>query len=189
MQRATSILAWLATAAALAAAIGFGLALDGYSHAVHPLGLLGARDLPHARAFNLVGFVAPGLLLAGAGLGLRARLDAAGWPLRIGATLAVLSALAFAAQGIAPLDPEHLDSGDSRYHAAAWTLWWVSFVPGAALLASGAQPRWPHVAAAVAVPVLSLVLPGLVGPALAQRLAFAAWFGWWLLAARRPGGG
>ena len=97
----------------------------------------------------------------------------------------MLSALAFAAQGVFPLDPEHLDSGDSRYHAAAWTLWWVSFVPGAALLASGAQPRWPHVAAAVAVPVLSLVLPGLVGPALAQRLAFAAWFGWWLLALRQ----
>jgi len=186
MQRATSILAWLAAAVALAGAVAFGLVLDGYSHAVHPLGLLGARDLPHARAFNLVGFVLPGLLLAGAGLGLRARLDTAGWPLRIGATLAVLSALAFAAQGVFPLDPEHLDSGDSRYHAAAWTLWWVSFVPGAALLASGARPRWPHVAAAVAVPVLALVLPALIGPALAQRLAFAAWFGWWLLALRRP---
>ena len=185
MRRATSILAWLATAAALACAIGFGLALEGYSHAMHPLGLLGARGLPHARAFNLVGFVVPGLLLAGAGLGLRARMDAAGWPLRIGATLAVLSALAFAAQGVFPLDPEHLDSGDSRYHAAAWTLWWVSFVPGAALLASGVRPRWPHVAAAVAVPALALVLPAVIGGALAQRLAFAAWFGWWLLALRR----
>lgn len=186
MQRTTSILAWLAAAVALGGAIGFGLALDGYSHAVHPLGLLGARDLPHARAFNLVGFVMPGLLLAGAGLGLRARLDAAGWPLRIGATLAVLSALAYAAQGAFPLDPEHLDSGDSRYHAAAWTLWWVSFVPGAALLASDARTRWLHVAAAVAVPVLALVVPGFIGPALAQRLAFVAWFGWWLLALRRP---
>ena len=185
MRRATSILAWLATAAALAGAIGFGLALEGYSHAVHPLGLLGARGLPHARAFNLVGFVVPGLLLAGAGLGLRARMDAAGWPLRIGATLAVLSALAFAAQGVFPLDPEHLDSGDSRYHAAAWTLWWVSFVPGAALLASGVRPRWPHVAAAVAGTALALVLPAVIGGALAQPLAFAAWFGWWLLALRR----
>jgi len=43
-----------------------------------------------------------------------------------------------------------------------------------------------HVAAAIAVPVLVLVAPALLGAALAQRLAFAAWFGWWLLALRWP---
>ena len=59
-------------------------------------------------------------------------------------------------------------------------------MPGAALLASGARPRWAHSVAAVAVPVLALLLPVLVGGAVAQRLAFAAWFGWWLLAVRRP---
>ena len=186
MQRSISVLAWLAAAAWLAGAVGFGIALDGYSHAVHPLGLLGARGLPHAQAFNLAGFVLPGLLLAGAGLGLRARLDGAGWPSRLGAVLAVLSALACAAQGLFPLDPEHLDSGDSRYHATAWTLWWLAFVPGAALLATGARPRWAHAAAAIAVPVMVLLLPALAGGAIAQRLAFAAWFGWWLLAVRRP---
>jgi hypothetical membrane protein len=186
MQRSISALAWLAATLWAGGAIGFGIALDGYSHALHPLGLLGASGVPHARTFNVVAFVVPGLFLAGAGLGLRSRLDAAGWPARIGATLVVLSALAFAAQGVFPLDPEHLDSGDSRYHAAAWTLWWVSFAPGAALLASGARPRLLHVAAAVGVPVLALVASGLVGGALAQRLAFAAWFGWWLLALRWP---
>jgi len=186
MQRSISALAWLAVATWVGGAIGFGIALDGYSHALHPLGLLGASGVPHARAFNLVAFVLPGLLLAGAALGLRARVGAAGWPSRIGATLAMLSALAFAVQGVFPLDPGHLDSGDSRYHAAAWTLWWVSFAPGAALLASGARPRWVHVAAAIAVPVLVLVAPALLGGALAQRLAFAAWFGWWLLALRWP---
>jgi hypothetical protein len=186
MQRSTSVLAWLAAGAWLAGAIGFGIALDGYSHTVHPLGLLGARGLPHALAFNLAGFALPGLLLVAAGVGLRARLDGTGWPLRLGAVLATLSALAFAAQGLFPLDPEHLDSGASRYHATAWTLWWLAFAPGAALLATGARPRWAHAVAAIAVPALALLLPALVGGALAQRLAFAAWFGWWLLAARGP---
>lgn len=186
MNRWLRFLPWLAAALSVAAVASKAAGWDGYSHLQHPVALLGAESVPGAGWFNALAFVVPGLLLAGAGIAWRARLDAAGWPARIGATLVVLSALAFAAQGVLPLDPEQLDSGDGRYHAAAWTLWWVSFVPGAALLASGARPRWLHVAAAIAVPVLALLAPALAGPALAQRLAFAAWFGWWLLALRWP---
>lgn len=175
------VAAWVAALACVAALAGFGAAVDGYAHSAHPVGLLGASGWPRAIAFNACAFVLPGLLLAATGLGLRARLGDAGWPARIGAMLAVLSALAFAAQGLFPLDPEHLDSGDSRYHATAWTLWWVAFAPGAALLATAPRLRAWHVAAAVAVPACALVLPALLAPALAQRLAFAAWFGWWLL--------
>lgn len=177
---------WLAALLSIAAIAVKAAGWEGYSHLRHPVALLGASGAPGSDWFNVLAFILPGLLLAGAGIAWRARLDAAGWPPRIGATLVVFSALAFAAQGVVLLDPEHLDSGDSRYHAAAWTLWWVSFVPGAALLAGGARPRWLHVTAAIAVPVLALVAPALIGPALAQRLAFAAWFGWWLLALRRP---
>jgi len=178
------VAAWAAVLAFAAALAGFGALLDGYAHAAHPVGLLGASGWPRASAFNACAFLVPGLLLAAAGLGLRARLGDAGWPARIGAMLAVLSALAFAAQGLFPLDPEHLDSGDSRYHATAWTLWWVAFAPGAALLATGPRLRAWHVAAAATVPACALVLPALLAPALAQRVAFAAWFAWWLLASR-----
>ena len=186
MNRLATALPRIAAVVFVAAAAGFTAALPGYSHLAHPLALAGASGVPRATAFNLCAFVVPGALLAVAGLALRARLAQAGWPARIGATLALLSALAFAAQGLLPLDPEHLDSGDSRYHATAWTLWWLAFGPGAALLATGARPRWLHVAAAIAVPVLALLLPALAGGAIAQRLAFAAWFGWWLLAVRTP---
>lgn len=186
MNRLLRYLPWLAAALSIAAVAWKAAGWHDYSHLQHPVALLGAHGVPGAGWFNAFAFVVPGLLLGGVGIAWRSRLEATGWPARIGATLVVLSALAFAAQGVFLLDPEHLDSGDSRYHAAAWTLWWVAFAPGAALLASGARPRWLHVAAAIAVPALVLVVPALLGGALAQRLAFAAWFGWWLLAPRWP---
>jgi hypothetical protein len=46
----------------LAALLGFGAALDGYSHSVHPVALLGARGVPHWLGFDVLGLLAPGLL-------------------------------------------------------------------------------------------------------------------------------
>ena len=52
-RRAGSLAALIGVGSALA----FGAALDGYSHAQHPLALLGARGVPHALAFNVAGFL------------------------------------------------------------------------------------------------------------------------------------
>lgn len=180
--------AGLAAALAFAlAALGFGAALAGYSHAQHPLALLGARGLPHALAFNLLGFVIPGMLAAAAAIALRTRLPAdAGWSARIGARLLLLSALAFAAQGLLPLDPADLDARPARLHAVAWMLWWIAFVPGAGLLAWSALAARPRRLAAFATHVVAagcvlafVWLPGEgIAAGIAQRIAFAAWFGW-----------
>src|SRR3546814_17431834 len=125
-----------------AAVAGFGAALDGYSQAIHPVGLLGARGMPHALAFNVLGFVLPGVLAALVAWRLRASLDdGAPWAARIGAWLALLSALAFAAQGLLPLDPRDLEADASRMHATMWTLWWVALLPAAVLLAFGSRDR------------------------------------------------
>src|SRR3546814_19042378 len=56
-----------------AAVAGFGAALDGYSQAIHPVGLLGARGMPPALAFNVLGLVLPGVLAALVDWRLRAR--------------------------------------------------------------------------------------------------------------------
>src|SRR5690606_20688472 len=103
--RQLPLLAAIAAAILSAGAVaGFGAALDGYSQALHPVGLLGARGLPHALAFNVLGFVRPGVLAAFVGWRLRAAMDhGAPWAARIGAWLALLSALAFVAQGLLPL--------------------------------------------------------------------------------------
>ena len=56
------------------AVLGFGAGLDGYAQARHPVALLGAHGVPHALAFNLLGFVLPGLLAAVVAERLRRRL-------------------------------------------------------------------------------------------------------------------
>lgn len=164
--------------------------VEGYSHLQHPLALLGVKPLPHAAWFNLLAFVLPGLAVAWVALRLRVNLTAghapaAPWSGRIGAQLMLISALAFAAQGLLPLDAGDFDGVRSGRHAAAWMVWWIAFASGGVLLSLGLRgaKRWPSVAgmtlfAALMLPILALVLPKLIPAGLAQRLAFALWFAW-----------
>jgi hypothetical protein len=112
---------------------------------------------------------------------------ARGWTARIGLTLAQLSVLAFAMQGVLPLDLRELDGDASRLHALAWMLWWIAFVPAMALLAVGARRGAGFgigcLLAGMLVPLLAVLMPVGAWVGLAQRLAFVAWFGWWLWAA------
>lgn len=197
------------TAAALAAGVlclaslvGFALPLPGYIHALMPVGLLGAIGVPRAQAFNALGFVVPGVLMAWSALGLRAALVLApagmadgatagrgiGWA-RIGATLWLLSAMAFAAQGIWPLDPRDLDGATSQRHATMWTLWWIAFVPGGLMLAMGlwrqrrVAATWALVGAAVLL-LFAAMPPWLLSGPIAQRVALAAWFMAYAMVAR-----
>ena len=160
-----------------------------YSHRVNPLALRGTAGLPWALAFNLLAFVLPGALLAWAGQRIRNGLGDAGWLARIGIVLAQLSALAFAAQGLLPLDPDDADSGASRLHALAWMLWWIAFVPAAAFCAAGARRGVAFALAGIAlgmlVPLIAVLAPIGLWVGLAQRLAFGLWFAWWLLVASR----
>ena len=170
--------------ALLAARIG----LPEYAHRLHPVGLRGAIGMPWAFAFNLFAFVLPGVLLLWAGQRLRDALGDAGWLARIGSVLVQLSALAFAAQGVLPPDAGDSDATASRLHALAWMLWWIAFVPGALLLAVGARRgigfSLACLLAGLLVPLLAVFAPVGSWVGLAQRLAFATWFGWWLVASR-----
>ena len=170
--------------ALLAARIG----LPEYAHRLHPLGLRGAIRMPWAFAFNLFAFVLPGVLLLWAGQRLRDALGDAGWLARIGSVLVQLSALAFAAQGVLPPDAGDSDATASRLHALAWMLWWIAFVPGVLLLAVGARRgigfSLACLLAGLLVPLLAVFAPVGSWVGLAQRLAFATWFGWWLVASR-----
>lgn len=174
--------ALLAAAMLLLSLTGFGLAFDGYSQARHPPALLGARGIDHAVAFNLLGFVLPGLLAAVVAGALRRRLDGASAIARVGSWLWLLSALAFAAQGVFVLDPNDLDAPTSQRHATAWSLWWIAFVPGACLLALGlgGESRWRALrlvaaVAAVLVPVFVLFPPMGLPVGAWQRTALMLW--------------
>lgn len=175
-----NVAAWCAALCCIAAVVLGGMALEGYSHALYPLALPGARGVPGALAFNLVGFVVPGLLAAVVAHGLYRRLPArAGWLARIGARMLLLSALAFAAQGLLPLDPMNLDARASGLHASAWMIWWIAFAAGAPLLAVGMREVRAITSAAVIVLLAMMFIPAAVlEPPIAQRIALAAWLLW-----------
>ena len=189
---------YVALGAVMAAAAGFvltvaacGSALEGYVQSVHAVDLLGAIGLPRAGWFNAFAFVGPGLLVASVGVAsyLQQSRNASAMA-RIGALIAVFSALAFVALGVFPLDLSRLDAGSSRLHATAWSVWWLSIATGASLVFIASRTvdgPWPRRLAGLAlawmVPGFALFAPVQWGSAIPQRLAFAAWFAWWLLAA------
>lgn len=162
---------------------GFGGALEGYSHALQPPALLGAHGVPGALAFNLLGFVLPGLLGMVVMGGVRGRLEGARWSARIGSWLWLLSAFAFAMQGLLPLDPGDMDASLSRLHANAWTVWWLAFVPGGLLLAQGLAPtpawrplRISALTGALLLPLFTLYAPLGMSMGVSQRVALTLWF-------------
>ena len=173
----------LFVASLLLAAVG----LPEYSHRIHPLALRGASGLPGAMLFNAGAFLLPGIALVLAAQVLRPALAGHGWTARIGLTLAQLSALAFALQGALPLDASGQDERAMRLHALMWMLWWIAFMPAMLLLALGARRGAGFAVACLAagllVPLLAVLAPVDARVGLAQRLAFALWLGWWLLAA------
>ncbi|MGN6512919.1 MAG: DUF998 domain-containing protein [Lysobacteraceae bacterium] len=166
------------------ALLAFAAGVPDYRHALHPPALLGAAGMPDAFAWNLLGFVVPGLLAALALQGLHGALRArgAGAVARIGANLLLLSALAFAAQGLLPLRlGQAVDAGSARWHVVAWMAWWLAALAGFAALAAGLSRR-PALAIAAACAAVAMVvalhaqaLPLAAG--VRERVALAAWFG------------
>lgn len=182
---------WSAMAGLLAgpwfaiALLAFAARVAEYRHVLHPPALLGASGMPDAFAWNLLGFLVPGVLAAIALQGLHGalRLAGAGGIARIGATVLLLSALAFAAQGLLPLRlGQAVDAGPARWHVLMWMAWWLAALAGFVLLAAGLRRRpvlaiatlLAAVAIAVALHAQSVPLAG----GLRERVALAAWFGW-----------
>jgi hypothetical membrane protein len=196
MQRPVSPASIAAIAATLlfaASVIGFGAAFDGFSNMRHPVAALGAGGVPRAAIFNACAFIVPGLLAVFVAQSLRARMAQARFVARLGVQALTLAALAFAAMGVLPLDSRDLLSQASRVHAATWTVWWLAFVAGGAMLGVGmrgtphARRSWSVSACAAAALAFAIVLPGALPVGLSQRLAFAAWFAAVLLLAPSRG--
>lgn len=191
----TPLATWIATLLFWGSLLAFAAALDGYSQTMHPVALLGASGIARALAFNVLAFVLPGLLLAVVAWRWRtAMADNAAWFSRIGLRLALLSALAFALQGLLPLDPQDLEADASRLHAAAWMLWWLAGVAAMVFCAAGAwrdssNRAWTILsllAAALLACLPLLAMSTLVDwpPPVAERCAFAVWFAWLLWLSR-----
>ena len=144
-----------------------------------PLALPGAGGMPLAWGFNLLAWIMPGLVVAGAAVRLRSGLGPqAGRVAGIALQLLLLAALAFTAQGLLPLDVENLDGGASRGHAMAWMLWNLAFAAGALLAGLALPPvRWPSLGLC-AVVAAGLLAPGLFGAGLGERVVLVCWGLW-----------
>jgi hypothetical protein len=188
---------WLGAAVFVAALLGFGASLAGYSQALHAVDLLGARGAPHAAGWNALGYALPGLLVVAFAVALQQALAVAGVGAtgRIGGWLLMFSGLAFAAQGLLPIDLRLLDGAESKGHVAAAMLSLVAWLPSALLLPLALRGRGAWRVAVVAGPLLAAIAIACLGlppqaweaigagPGVAQRLGLAAQFAWPALAA------
>jgi len=186
IQRWEGALGIAAAGVFVGAVLGFGAALPLFDPIGHPVALLGAMGVPHALAFNIVGFALPGLLASLVALRLLLRVPrTAPWSMRVGAQLLMLAGVGFTAMGVLPLDTRDLDNPASQYHASAWMVWVLAFVPGAVMSGVGALrlPAWRaagrlHLACGLGVLLAAFGLQALLPAPLAQRVAFGVWLLW-----------
>jgi hypothetical membrane protein len=135
MRRAGLHLGWVAGALSAAAIVIAGLGLDGFD----AVGLLGSSLAPRAALFNALGFVAPGLLVAAFVVAFEFALPpaTATRAVRIGTGLMLIAAIAFALQGLFPIDPRDLDGPATRRHASLQAVSQLAWIAAAVMLAIG----------------------------------------------------
>lgn len=174
---------WIGLAATglFAAALALFAALDpAYSHLTNAVSELGVVGAPNQLAWNLIGFIAVGVLLAafGRGLGQLVHTPSAGW-------LLILFGLAFAATAI-PADMSDLGGPGSMAHIAASQavlLFWALALIRLLFVKRFGPGLRAMTALALVLAVGTIVVRGadLLPSGLTQRLSFAVVFGWVLV--------
>lgn len=175
----------------------FAAARTDYDHLHKAVSELGVWGAPHALAWNLIGFIVPGILLALSGAGLAMAIDG-----RRGALwyLLVLPGLCFAGTGVVPGEMYDgspvMDSAFTQGHLLFSNLALLLWICAAFLVIRRVKrnPQWQALTTRVGIYaalcvggalvsiVASAIIPSLAQmPGLAQRIVFAFYFGWFLL--------
>jgi hypothetical membrane protein len=178
----------------------FAASYPGYSHYTKAISELGAFGAPHALAWNLIGFIVPGVLLAVSGAGLARAIDASAGRTRL-FWLLLISGLGFAGTGVIPAEMRDgspsMQSPFTLGHVLMTFLSGIPWVISVFLLIGHVKrnPSWQHVrrvsivlavacVVGFAVNVFARAIPVLAQrPGLAQRISFAVYFGWFLVMA------
>lgn len=158
----------------------FGALRPDYSHRTDAVSELGALGAPNALAWNLLGFVAVGLLIVAFSWGLFRETGSVAALVFVG-----LSGLGFTGTGVFPADMSDLSTPSSRAHILMSLISFAAFVPGAFVLAWRfvQLPAWKRIGIGSGVlGVLALATMPLremdVPPGLAQRAGFAVYLLW-----------
>ena len=173
------------------ASIVFAALRSSYSHVVNTMSELGAAGSPHAAAWNVLGFIVPGILLAIVGATIARAANPEPSPSRTLATvLLALSGLAIAGQGLMPAEMANgvadVTAASTRGHFISSLISGGAWAVGALMLVGPMKrnPDWRglHIASIMLV-VLTLasafLLRGMLPDGLAQRVGngfFCAWF-------------
>lgn len=168
-----------------------------YTHFHKAISELGAFGAPQALAWNLLGFIVPGVLLAVCGSGIAMRVDGRRTSLY---WFLVISGLGFSGTGVFPTVMQDgspsLDSAWTIGHVLMTFLSGFPWLIASVILALHVRrsPHWQSLTttcwvlslfaiASLLVNILSRGLPYLSqNPGLAQRIAFACYFAWFLVA-------
>lgn len=142
---------WAAASALMAAPFLFAASLigfaavrsDGYTHGTKAVSELGVIGAPHALAFNVMGFILPGVMMIFGALAFaRAQNE---WR---GLMALTLAGTAFALAGLFPFDPGNPRAFTSQAHVGgamlAGLFWSVGVFRGRALLARAGLTRFAH---------------------------------------------
>lgn len=176
--RAAGYIGMAATVLFAACLLIFAEISPGYSHATKAVSELGAIGAPYQFAWNVLGFLLPGILMIFHGWGVGAAASD-----RVAGFFLALAGLSFAATSI-PADMANYSSTNTVGHIAASSGAFGFWLIGALKLAyqRGSER---HLLSRVAVLSLWLAVAativrfsGLVYPGTGQRVAFAAFFAW-----------
>jgi hypothetical membrane protein len=176
-----------------AASVALAALRPSYSHVVNTISELGAIGTLHATAWNVLGFIIPGLLFALVGATIARTANSKPSLSRMLATvLLVLCGLAVAGQGVFPAEMANgvadVTSASTRGHFISSLLSGATWATGALLLIGPMKrnPDWNslYVVSATLVAlalIASLTLRGALPDGLAQRIGNAFFCIWFIL--------
>jgi len=165
------------------AVIGFAALRPDYSHLTKAVSELGAIGAPRMWAFNLAGYVVPGLLIAGVGWTIGRRHGSTAI-----AVLLALAGLGLVIAGAFPGDLRDFHRPTTQLHVAG-ALMGLLWAPAMPWLAVKTRRTWPALAAVSAAAfALFLLAFGLYAvipeaPCLVQRATFGVWLAWYVAVA------
>lgn len=169
----------------------------GYTHFHKAISELGAFGAPHALAWNLLGFIIPGILLAISGGAIAIRVDGGRTALY---WLLILSGLGFSGAGVFPAVMEDgspsMESGWTQAHVIMSFVSGLPWVFASAILVlhvkrSAKWQRLTGICILLSLFAVASLLTNIAGrglpllaenPGLVQRIAFAFYFAWFLIA-------
>lgn len=155
-----------------------------YSHLTKAVSELGSLDAPNLWAWNILGYIIPGLAVALLGLGIKREFsDLDGWILAP-AWAVVVSGLFMALSGVFPGDFENRTSTTMIIHAVGSLGSFVAFLVAGFWLPKffRLRPDWRWAALPSLILVIGSIVTGFLrtgeAPGLGQRFGFACYFLW-----------